>query len=130
MVYSNVRFDRFEDPNAVVMSPERTDSLRSRWGISLDHQRSWGSGDGTRRSHLYGIVNLNYEWLDGSVVDVSGTPLARRDDRLWGELGLGGSYSWADGRFTVFSEVSANTALSNFGDSNSLRANAGFRMQF
>lgn len=68
--------------------------------------------------------------LDGNRVDVSGTPLLRRDDRLWGELGIGGSYSWGDGRFTLFSEASADTALSNFGDSNSVRANAGFRMRF
>lgn len=68
--------------------------------------------------------------LGGARSDVSGTPLLRRDDRLWGELGIGGSYSWNNDRFAVFSEVSANTALSNFGDSTALRANAGFRMRF
>lgn len=68
--------------------------------------------------------------LDGTRAEVSATPIVRRDDRLWGELGIDGSYSWADGRFTLFSEMSASTALSNFGDSNGLRANAGFRMRF
>ena len=130
MTYSNVRFDRFADPNDASVAAEKGDSLRSRWGISLDHQQSWDGGSGSRQSHLYGVVNLNYEWLDGSIVDVSGTPLARQDDRLWGEIGFGGSYSWANGRFTIYSEVSANTALKDFGDSNSLRGNAGFRMRF
>jgi len=126
MTYSNVRFDRFTDPHGAVVAADKGDSLRSRWGISLDQQQSWGM----KQSHLYAIVNLNYEWLDGSVVQVSGTPLARGDNRLWGEVGVGGSYSWAGGRFTIFSEVSANTALKDFGDSNSLRGNAGFRMRF
>lgn len=42
---------------------------------------------------------------------------------------VGGSHGRVDGRFTIFPAVPANTALSNFGDSNSLRANAGFRTQ-
>ncbi|MCW6528634.1 autotransporter-associated beta strand repeat-containing protein [Sphingomonas sp. MMSM20] len=130
MAYSGVRFDRFTDPNGAVNSSRRADSLRSRWGISLDHQKTWDGEGGTRQSHLYAIANLGYEWLDGSIVDVSGTPVARRDDRLSGELGLGGSYDWANGRFTIFSEVSASTAINNFGNSNSLRGNAGFRMRF
>ena len=130
MTYSNVRFDAFADPNDAMVSTDRADSLKTRWGISLDHQKVWGGASGTRSSHLYGIVNLNYEWLDGSVVDVSGTPIARRDERLWSEVGLGGSYSWNDGKFTIYSEISANTAVNNFGDSNSLRGNAGFRMKF
>jgi fibronectin-binding autotransporter adhesin len=131
MVYAHVRFDAFTDPNDAVASSDRANSLKSRWGISLDHQRTWDkSGSGTRRSHLYGLVNLSYEWLDGSVVGVSGTPLARSNDRLWGELVVGSSYSWNDERFTLFSEISANTAINNFTKSNSLRGNAGFRMRF
>jgi fibronectin-binding autotransporter adhesin len=130
MAYSNVRFDAFADPHGAAVSSDRPDSLKSRWGLSLDHQRSWDGTSGSKQSHVYGIVNLSYEWLDGAVTDVSGTPLERRDNRLWGEVGVGGSYSWNDGRFTIFSEVSANTAINNFGDSNSLRGNAGFRMKF
>ena len=130
MTYSNVRFDAFTDPNDAVVAADKGDSLKSRWGISLDHQKSWDGASGTRSRHIYGIVNLTYEWLDGSIVHVAGTPLARHDERLWSEVGIGGSHSWADGRFTIFSEVSANTAINNFGDSNSLRGNAGFRMRF
>lgn len=131
IVYSNVRFDAFVDPNDAAVSSADGDSLRGRLGLSLDHQRSWQQADGdTARTHFYGFANLEYEMLDGQRADVSETPILRRDDRLWGELGVGGSYSWDDGRFAIFSEISANTALANFGDSNGLRANAGFRMRF
>ena len=131
IAYSTVRFGAFFDPHDAIVSSKDGDSLRGRLGLSLDHQKTWQRrSGGTARTHFYGIANLEYETLDGSRVDVSNTPLLRREDRLWGELGVGGSYSWDDGRFTVFSEASANTALSNFGDSNSLRANAGLRMRF
>ncbi|NYF32621.1 autotransporter-associated beta strand repeat-containing protein [Sphingopyxis sp. JAI108] len=130
MIYSHVRFDSFVDPNDASVSSDRTGSLKTRWGISLDHQKSWDGSGGARRSHLYGIVNLSHEWLDGSIVGVSGTPLARRDERLWGEVGLGGSYSWNNDRFTLFAEISADTAIDDFGDSNNLRGNAGFRVSF
>lgn len=130
IVYSNVRFDRFSDRFGAVVAAEDGDSLLGRLGVSLDHQTSHERHGQTSRIHLYGIANLKYEMLDGSRVDVSGVPIIRRDDRWWGELGVGGSYIWADGRFTIYSEVSGDTALSNFFDSYSLSANAGFRMRF
>ena len=130
MAYSNVRFDAFADPAGAAVSADTGSSLKSRWGISVDHQRNPEGASGAGQSHIYGIVNLSYEWLDGAVAGVSGTPLRRSDDRLWGELGLGGSYSWNGGRYALFSEVSADTAISNFGDSNELKANAGFRIRF
>ena len=130
MAYSNVRFDAFVDPSGAAVSSDTGSSLKSRWGISVDHQSNAEAAGGAGQSHIYGIANLSYEWLDGGVAGVSGTPIRRSDDRLWGELGLGGSYSWNGGRFTLFSEVSADTAIANFGDSNELKANAGFRMRF
>jgi fibronectin-binding autotransporter adhesin len=61
------------------------------------------------------VVNLSYEWLDGAVADASGTRIVHRDPRLSGELGLGGSYSWGDDRFTLYTEVSGDTAIADFG---------------
>jgi len=87
------------------------------------------SGD-TRRSHVYGVASLTYEWLDGTRVDVTGTGIANRDERLWAEAGVGGSYSWNDGRFTLYTEASADTAVNDFGDSYGLKGTAGFRIRF
>ncbi len=131
ITYSSVRFDTFADPNDALVSAADGNSLRGRVGLSLDHEYGWQQASGgTASNHLYGIVNLDYEMLDGTRVDVSGTPLLRRDHRLWGELGFGISHTWNDSRFTVFTEVSANTAISDFGKSNGMKGNAGFRMKF
>jgi fibronectin-binding autotransporter adhesin len=121
MAYSTVGFDRFTDPNGAMVSSKLGDSLKTRWGIALDRQDA--------RSHLYGVANLSYEWLDGTVTDVSGTPIARENHRLWGELGLGGSLLIGD-RLTLYTEASANTAVNDFGKSYSLKGTAGLRLAF
>jgi len=119
--YATAGFDRFTDPNGATVSSKLGDSLKTRWGISLDRQDS--------RSHIYGVVNLSYEWLDGTITEVSGTPIARENHRLWGELGLGGSLKLGS-RLTLYSEVSADTAINNFGKSYTLKGVAGLRMAF
>ena len=130
MTYAHVGFDRFVDPAGADISRARGDSLKSRWGLSIDHQDGWGSGEDSRRSHVYALVNLGYEWLDGTQADVSGTPIASRNRRLWGELGVGGSYSWGNGRYTLYTEVSGDTPIADFGKGYSLKGNAGFRVRF
>jgi fibronectin-binding autotransporter adhesin len=121
MVYSTVGFDRFTDPNDAVVSSKLGDSLKTRWGISLDRQDA--------RSHLYAVGSFFYEWLDGTVADVSGTPITRTNDRLWGELGFGGSVT-LDDRLVLYGEASADTALNDFGKSYSLKGVAGLRLTF
>ncbi|WP_163479419.1 autotransporter outer membrane beta-barrel domain-containing protein, partial [Escherichia coli] len=72
------------------ISADNNSSLKTRWGVALDHQGAWEAG----RSHVYGIANVRYEWLDGMRALVSGTPINYADQRLWGELGLGASVNW------------------------------------
>ena len=81
------------------------------------------------RSYVYGVANLSYEWLDGMVTDVSGTPIRRENRRLWGELGVGGS-ALIGNRVTLFTEASANTAINDFGKSYNLKGTAGLRLAF
>lgn len=125
MVYSNVRFDRFMDPSAAAVTADQTDSLKTRWGIALDHQGAWEDG----RSRIYGIANVSYEWRDGMRTLVAGTPIIHADERLWGELGLGASATWRKD-FTFYVELSGNTPFRGFGNSYILKANAGLRAQF
>jgi len=126
MIYAHVGFDRFADPAAAIVSAGLGDSLKTRWGVSLDHQQSQDAAG----THVYALVNLAYEWLDGAQVDVSGTPIRNRGRRLSGELGLGGSYSWAGGRFAVYAEAAGDTALADFGQGYTLKGTAGLRMRF
>lgn len=130
-IYAHVDFDRFIDPADAIVSADKGSSLKTRGGLSLDHQKSWSSASGdVRRMHLYGVANLTYEWLDGTRVDVSSTSVASRDRRTSGELGLGGSYNWGGGVYTLYAEIAADTPIADFGDAYGFNGTIGFRASF
>ncbi|WP_099998781.1 autotransporter outer membrane beta-barrel domain-containing protein [Phyllobacterium zundukense] len=131
LAYSNVDIDSFTDPFGADVSFGSGDSLKGRIGLSADYQNAWEDGAGKlTRTNLYGIANLYYEFLDGNETDVSGVNFATANDRTWGGIGAGGSYNWNDDKYSLYSEVSINTSLSNFADSYSLNGTAGFRVKF
>ena len=104
------------------------DSLLGRAGLALNHQRTWNDATGIVRSDVYGIANLRYEFLNGTNVDVAGIGFANAQDRLWGSIGGGGTYSWANGRYAVFGEVSYNASLDNSSDNRNYKGTGGFRL--
>ncbi|KRA59857.1 hypothetical protein ASD79_09985 [Caulobacter sp. Root655] len=120
VIYSTVGFDRFADPNDAEVSSGRGESLKSRWGLAINRQDA--------NSHLYAVGNLSYEWLDGTVSNVSATPVTRANDRLWGELGVGGTLTV--GSLRLYTEASADTAINDFGHSYSLKGTVGLRLAF
>ena len=81
-----------------------------------------------RHSHVYAIANLYHEFLDGTTVNVSGTKLTSTPAEWTGELGLGGSYNWANDAYSLYGEVSAASDLENLGDSYDLKGTIGFRI--
>jgi fibronectin-binding autotransporter adhesin len=125
--YSNVAFDSFTDRFNAPVSLRDGHSLLGRTGLALDHQNTWSDGAGIVRSDVYGIVNLRYEFLNGTNVDVAGTGFASSQDRLWGSIGVGGAYSWASGRYAIFGEVSYDTSLNDSSDNRNYKGTGGFR---
>ncbi|MBB3571829.1 autotransporter outer membrane beta-barrel domain-containing protein [Rhizobium sp. BK491] len=128
--YSSVRFNDFTDPYGARVSLDDGQSLTGRIGLSADYENEWKNAAGqVNRSHVYGIANLYYDFLDGAQVDVSGTSLVSKNQPLWGGVGLGGSLSVGD-RTTVYGEAFARTSLADFGDSNSAGAKVGFKVSW
>lgn len=131
LVYSNVDFDAFTDVFGSRVSIDRGESLQGRLGLTLDHENSWQNDKGLLdRTHVYGIANLYYEFLEGTKVDVQGVSFASRNDRVWGGLGIGGTYNWDDDKYSIYGEGLVNTSLNNFGDSYSVKGTVGFRMKW
>ncbi|WP_210212155.1 MULTISPECIES: autotransporter outer membrane beta-barrel domain-containing protein [unclassified Mesorhizobium] len=129
--YSSVDFDSFTDPYGAVVANGGSDSLIGRLGLSADYESRWKDKTGrTSRSHVYGIGNLYYDFVDGSDVDVSGTVFSSKSRQLSGGLGVGGSLSWADDRYSVNGEVLARTSLEDFGDSRSIGGTVGFKVKW
>ncbi|WP_420878666.1 autotransporter outer membrane beta-barrel domain-containing protein [Tardiphaga robiniae] len=126
--YSKAEFDRFTDRFGAPVSLRDGDSLLGRAGLALNHQKTWNDGAGIVRSDIYGIGNLRYEFLEGTRVDVAGTGFASAQDRLWGSIGGGGTYSWANGRYAVFGEVSYSASLEDAAANRSYKGTGGFRI--
>jgi fibronectin-binding autotransporter adhesin len=80
-------------------------------------------------ARVYAVGNLTYDWLGDTVTDVSGTPIARTDHRLWGERGLGGNVGLND-RVSLYGEATANSAIRDFGKSYGIKGMVGVRMRF
>lgn len=131
LTWSSIDFDSFTDPYGARVSLDQGDSLKGRLGLALEHERSGKDANGkASRAKVYGIVNLTNEFLDGTRVDVSGTELSSRAETLAGAIGLGGAYSWANDKYTVYAEVAADTSLKNFADSYEVGGTFGLRVRF
>lgn len=126
--YSAVRFSDFTDQfDGTVSLDDGGDTLVGRLGLSADYEDEWQHANGhTNRTHLYGIANLYYDFLDGSSVDVSGTEFVSQNQGLWGGVGIGGSLSWADDQYSVFGEALVRGSVDDFGGNNALGAKVGF----
>lgn len=131
LAYSSIDFDGFTDPYGAVVSLDNSDSLIGRLGLSADYEDQWTDAAGqVSRAHVYGIANFYYDFLDGADVDVSGVSLVSRNQALWGGLGIGGTLSWADGRYAVYGEALARSSLENFGDSKAIGAKLGLSVKW
>ncbi len=129
LIYTRIDFDDFTDSFDARVALQDGDSLRVRVGLAGEYETRWLATNGTvSRASLYGIANLHHELLDGFQVSVSGGKLTSRNERLWAELGLGGSFNWNDDRYSIYGEVSARTGLEDFGDSYLVTAILGLRV--
>ncbi|OEO26590.1 hypothetical protein AX279_07215 [Pseudomonas sp. J237] len=131
LIYSQVDFDSFDDTFGADVSMDDADSLEARVGISVDRNAAWkDDADKLRRSHVYGITNLYYEFLDGTQVDVANVKFNNRAARMRADVGVGGSYNWNDDKLSLYGEVSVDTSLNNFGDSTGVNGTVGLRVKF
>lgn len=131
LAWSSVEFDDFTDAFGAEVSLDSGDSLIGRLGLAVDRQTEWQDADGaTSRTHVYGVGNLYYDFEDGTSVDVAGTPVDSEGDALWGGLGLGGTYAWADDKYSFYGEALAKSQLDDFGDSYAVSGTVGFRTKW
>lgn len=105
LAYASVDFDAFTDPFGANVALRQGDSLKGRLGAAVNYDAD------TSGNHVYGIANLTYEFLDGTSVAVSGVNVAFEPQRFGGELGFGGTYKWAGGKYALHGEALASTSF-------------------
>jgi fibronectin-binding autotransporter adhesin len=129
--YSAVDFDDFTDTFGARVSLAKGRSAQSRIGLAADFVNEWTTASGkVTRVNAYGIANLYYDFADGTRAEVTGTSLRSEIDELWGGLGYGFAFNGANDRYSIYAEVSADTSLAHFGNSYSVRTNAGVRIRW
>jgi len=127
LVWSSVAFDSFTDPFGAHVSLDRAQSLKGRLGVSADYRNAWTGRDGRiARSSLYTIANVYYEFLEGTQVNVADTVFTSAGDWLWGGIGLGGTFNWANDRYALHGQVALDTSLANPARSFAVNATTAF----
>jgi outer membrane autotransporter protein len=132
LAWTHVDFNSFADINGARVSLGNGDSLKGRAGVRVDKLVSWKADDGSvRRLQLYGIANLTDEFLEGTKLDVASVSFTQQNKRLWGEVGLGGTYAWND-KWSVYGEASYATALSSHAgsDNYTVKSTVGLRYRW
>ncbi|WP_407867105.1 autotransporter outer membrane beta-barrel domain-containing protein [Phyllobacterium phragmitis] len=129
LIWSQVDFDGFTDPFGAHVSHNRSDSFRGRLGVAADYGMAWRDDQGRlTRANVYAIANLHHEFQEGSKIEVSGVSFASNNDPTWGGIGAGGTYSWADGRYALYGDVSLDTSFENFADSYKVSGNLAMKV--
>ncbi|PYE90185.1 outer membrane autotransporter protein [Phyllobacterium leguminum] len=129
--WSQVKFDGFTDTFGAHVIHDETNSLKGRLGLSADYGQAWRDAQGRlTRAEVYTIANLSYEFSKASKIVVAGVPFASQNERLWGGVGVGGTYNWADGKYALYGEVSVDTSLEHFADSYKLNGNLGLKVRW
>ena len=132
LTWGSVNFDDFTGVYNEDVSLVNGDSLAARMGLQTDYRTSWTTATGEARSaSLHGIANVYYDFTnDPSEVWVSGVNMSTDDGDWTGEIGIGGSYTWLNGKLGINGDVTASTGLENFGDSYGLTGKVRFQMQW
>ena len=131
LTYSHVDFDSFNDTFGARVSMDKGQSLQGRLGLMLGSEKNHKDANGVaERTHAYAIANLYYEFMGKTKVKVADTTFESRNDRVWGGLGVGGTYNWHQDKYSVYGEALIDTSLKNFGDSHSAKLNVGFRTKW
>jgi fibronectin-binding autotransporter adhesin len=129
LAYSEVRFASFLDTFGAAVSLDNSQSLIGRLGLALDYGIEGSDETGQATStRIYGTADLYYDFGGGSTATVSGLQLTNSNDPLWAGLGIGGSHSWGDGKYTIHGEALVKTGLANPGANAALGGTIGIRV--
>ena len=126
VVYRQTRFDGFRDLFGSDVSLSRARSLRAPTGVHFSHV----NGNEGARTHLFGSAYLDYEFMDGNRVQVAGTDIVSRDERLWMGVSAGAARTWNKGRQALVAEIGARFAPRDIDGNYGFTGNLMFEHRF
>jgi fibronectin-binding autotransporter adhesin len=126
LTWGSLNGDSFTDSAGNAVDFGTSERLIGRIGLAYDQQ--WQDANRGTMQSVYGIVNLLQDVSNSASVTVAGATLASEADATWGEIGLGGSYSWDNGK-RLYGEASYREVLGS-GSGSALVATAGVQIQW
>ncbi len=129
--YGEVEFDSFTSAYGTIVTADEADTLKLRAGVAVEQGYSFvdAAGQGGYGA-VQALVNVTREFRDGTRVTVAGTPLTSQADDWTGEIGLGASFTSADGVYAVYGDALVATGLESFADSYEIKGSAGVKLMF
>ncbi len=121
--YNSVNFDSFTDPFNAHVSLDRSDSAKGRIGVAVNYD----DGAGASGNHVYAIANLTYDFRNGTSVNVSDVNVKFEPEKFAAEFGVGGTYRWAEGTYSLYGEALTTT---RFDGGYGLKGTVGFTTVF
>ncbi|MFQ0814961.1 hypothetical protein AVM02_09500 [Brucella anthropi] len=130
LVWSSVIFDTFKDIYGARISDQGGESLLGRFGFMAKYSDSWLGSDGLPvDANMYSTANFYQEFLGGTRIDYGGTVFDNASDDLWAGIGVGGSYRWANKKYTLYGEGSVNSSINHIAESYYFKATIGFQVK-
>ncbi|MCG3471379.1 autotransporter outer membrane beta-barrel domain-containing protein [Xenorhabdus bovienii] len=131
LVFSSINMNKFHDAFGTEVRFDQSRNMKLRMGATIDYSQKWNDDQSKseKASNLYGLLNIRQELLGhNDSVDVANVAFHGGNERIWGEAGTGGSYSWDNRKSFVYGQTSVNTSLNNFADSYELNAKIGIKV--
>ncbi len=131
LIWSSLRADRFRDSFNADVALNKSGYLTGRAGITLDYSKSWNDNKGMlSRTKLFTILNIYQNLTDNTEVDLSNFKLTTRSHRTWGGIGLGGTYSWNDDKYSIYGQGSFDTSFKDSSKNYTFSGNIGLRVKW
>ncbi|NNU59241.1 autotransporter family protein [Ochrobactrum soli] len=133
LTWSQTALDNFTDPYEAEVSFDDFKNLTARAGLTLQYANTWQDRNGyTRRGQIYALANFYRELLGQSPsIIISQEKLKPGNaDRNWGEIGLGGTYAFHNGKYALFGETALASGLDDVQNSYTIRGNVGTRVRW
>ncbi|MDM7852273.1 autotransporter-associated beta strand repeat-containing protein [Pseudochrobactrum kiredjianiae] len=131
LAFSAVRFGSFKDIYGADVSLDKSRSLTGRLGLAANHNIQWQDSEGrNNRTHFYALANVYYEFAGDSEITVSETGFVSRNERLNTSISAGGSFNWADDKYSIYGEARFATGINSIGKNNEVGGTVGLRTRW
>lgn len=129
--WSELSSDVFTDSKGVKVDLGDHDTTVARFGLAYEYHPNGANfaGPDTNGTMFYAIANVVQNLSPRHTAVAQGKKLTMRDQRTWGEFGLGGSFALSSSAL-VYGQATYSRSFDNGGDNHDIGGTVGVRLRF